>query len=520
MRDGWSSDQVRFHPSLIVLNTHMLMLVEQPMGKMQKIQKRLQVFLLLTLSGIPLVWISGTMWKSDSDDLNPTLISIENWRFLFWGNSRFGTLVPLLAKPFTDMKTNLLIQNFIHAISLTIFIYAVMKTLYRNDGKESIRKYIFLVLVFFFLLTNYVYLELLISGLPYAAPLGLFGLSLLLVNSKLSKKIVVPTLVVLCALSCWVNPLQGFYLAPFLVLLIALKNFKSIYYELLLFYLLFTFGLFFIVLGLANGEISGTVTPSFKAFGFFNWWLSLFLIQVGLFILGLFMGNIKKNYAIYLSFAVTWISVFALSSLRHIYFNAYAPRYFITATFISMCVTMYLVTISLKEILNIQDRSSGWLKRLIHQRTIAVALVSLLISNIFIVNHLLSDIPLKQPQKRLLSTLFLDSTSSYKFAAGDFWYTWPTKLYVDNPEEIFVTSFMSENQYDVSTDSIQSVRSRLADGDLGLCFGDIKDCESQIKLATFRMYGLLEFRIEIVDVRFITDTPITVSEMRLRVTSK
>jgi len=185
-----------------------------------------------------------------------------------------------------------------------------------------------------------------------------------------------------------------------------------------------------------------------------------------------------------------------------------------------MCVTMYLVTISLKEILNIQGRSSGWLKGFMHQRTIAVALVSLLISNIFIVNHLLSDIPLKQPQKRLLSTLFLDSTSSYKFAAGDFWYTWPTKLYVDNPEEIFVTSFMSENQYDVSTDSIQSVRSRLADGDLGLCFGDIKDCESQIKLATFRMYGLLEFRIEIVDVRFMTDTPITVSEMRLRVTSK
>jgi hypothetical protein len=365
-----------------------------------------------------------------------------------------------------------------------------------------------------------VYLELLISGLPYAAPLGLFGLSLLLINSQSSKKIVVPILVVLCALSCWVNPLHGFYLAPFLFLLIALKNFKNVYYELVLCYLLFTFGLFFIVLGLANGEISGTVAPSLKGFRFFNWWFSLFLIQVALFILGIVRGTIKKNYAIYVSFAVTWISVFALSSLRHIHNNANAPRYFITATFISMCITMYLITISAREFMSIQEQESTWLKRIRQQSTIAAALAFLLVSNIFMVNRLLSDIPLKQPQKSLLSSLFLDSDNTYKFAAGDFWYTWPTKLYVENPEKIFVTSFQSENQYDVSTDSLQSVRSRLADGDLGLCFGDSNDCKNQIQAAAFRMYGSLEFAVGVFDVRVITDTPTLVSEMRLSVTSK
>lgn len=481
---------------------------------------QLNTALLILLSGIPLVWISGTMWKSDSDDLIPTLISIENWRFLFWGASRFGTLVPLLAKPFTEMEKNLLFQNFIHAISLTIFVYAVMKTLYRNENKESLRKYLFLILIFFFLLTNYVYLELLISGLPYAAPLGLFGLSLLIINSHLSKKLVVPILVVLCAFSCWVNPLHGFYLAPFLFLLTALKNFKSIFYELVLCYLLFTFGLFFIVLGLVNGEISGIVAPSFKAFGFFNWWFSLFVMQIALFILGLVRKNLKKNYAIYVSFAITWISVFALSSLRHIYYNANAPRYFITTTFISMCITMYLITINIKEIIDFQGRESIWLRKVMQQRTIAAVLASLLISNIYLVSHLLSDIPLKQPQKRLLSSLFLNGTDSYHFAAGDFWYAWPTKLYVDSPEKIFVTSFESENQYDVSTDSLESVRSRFADGDLGLCFGDISECKNQIRMAAFRMYGSLEFRIEVVDVRVITDTPILVSEMALKITSK
>jgi hypothetical protein len=181
---------------------------------------------------------------------------------------------------------------------------------------------------------------------------------------------------------------------------------------------------------------------------------------------------------------------------------------------------MYLFTISIREFVNIQELENTLLKRIGQQRIIATTLVFLLISNIFLVNHLLSDIPLKQPQKRLLSALFLDSKSTYKFAAGDFWYTWPTKLYVESPEKIFVTSSMSANQYDVSTDSLQSVRSRLADGHLGLCFGDINECKNQIQAAAFRMYGSLEFAVEVVDVRVITDTPTLVSEMRLSVTSK
>ena len=91
---------------------------------------------------------------------------------------------------------------------------------------------------------------------------------------------------------------------------------------------------------------------------------------------------------------------------------------------------------------------------------------------------------------------------------------------MDSPEKIFITSFQSENQYDVSTDSVESVRSRLADGDLGLCFGNINDCKNEIQAATFRMYGSLEFTVEIVDVRVITDTPILVTEMGLKITSK
>ena len=128
--------------------------------------------------------------------------------------------------------------------------------------------------------------------------------------------------------------------------------------------------------------------------------------------------------------------------------------------------------------------------------------------------------PLKQPQKRLLSSLFIDSNSTYKFAAGDFWYTWPTKLFVITPEDIFVTSFESENQYDVSTDSKKAVQSRLKDGDIGLCFGEIKDCEKQIQEAVFRMYGAFKVQADIVDLGILRKEPILVHKLRILIALK
>ena len=108
------------------------------------------IALVLVLCALPIVWLSGTTWGSTTDDLLPTLISIENWRLFFWGFSRFGTLVPLLAKPFTDMRSNLLFQNSIHAVSLIVFVYALSRVFYRNGTKSANRTLVFVLLVFLF----------------------------------------------------------------------------------------------------------------------------------------------------------------------------------------------------------------------------------------------------------------------------------------------------------------------------------------------------------------------------------
>jgi hypothetical protein len=487
-----------------------------------KVEFRNRIYLsaLLILLALPLVWFSGTTWNSNSDALLPTLISIENWRFLFWSHSRFGTLVPLIAKPFTDMRSNLLFQNFIHAFSLIIFSYALSRIFFSRDKKVSSRSATYLLFIFLFLVTNLAYLGHLISGLPYAAPLGIFGLCLLLAESKISKKITYPILVILLGISCWINPLNGYYLAPLLLLLLFLKGFKGIRNEILIAYSLVTFGIFFIVLGLANGEISGTVAPNFRPFEVFNWWLSLFIIQVVLVARAVYRREFRINLGSYWGFALTWISIFALTSLRHIYLNLEAPRYFVTATFVSMCLTMRLVEQLLNSSKKYQlavAKIAGFLRI---NWLLPIAILLLLISNIFIARNLVSDYPLQQPQKKLLTSLFKNQKQEYKFASGDFWYTWPTKLYVAHPEDIFVTSFETENQYDVSTDSRESIQARFKDGDLGICFGDVKICTSQIKGAAYRAYGAFKVQVQTDQIKKITDDPTTVHSLRVKITSK
>jgi len=47
-----------------------------------------------------------------ADSLLPVLVSIQRWTPFFWGQDRFGMLVPLLAMPLRDPIANLLTQGW------------------------------------------------------------------------------------------------------------------------------------------------------------------------------------------------------------------------------------------------------------------------------------------------------------------------------------------------------------------------------------------------------------------------
>jgi hypothetical protein len=69
----------------------------------------------LVLCGVLALWISGSDYHRDntSDSLVPVLSSLYKWTPFYWECNRIGMLVPLLAMPFKNPMTNLLVQGWL-----------------------------------------------------------------------------------------------------------------------------------------------------------------------------------------------------------------------------------------------------------------------------------------------------------------------------------------------------------------------------------------------------------------------
>lgn len=82
----------------------------------------------LALAAALAVWIdlSPIHRFHNSDSLIPVLMSLDRWTAFYWGQNRFGMLVPLLALPFRDPFANLLAQVALRlfALILSFFLLA------------------------------------------------------------------------------------------------------------------------------------------------------------------------------------------------------------------------------------------------------------------------------------------------------------------------------------------------------------------------------------------------------------
>lgn len=70
---------------------------------------------LLAVLCVAALWIDfGRLHdRHDADSLLPVLVSLQHWTPFFWGQDRFGMLVPLLALPFRHPLANLLVQDWL-----------------------------------------------------------------------------------------------------------------------------------------------------------------------------------------------------------------------------------------------------------------------------------------------------------------------------------------------------------------------------------------------------------------------
>jgi len=73
---------------------------------------------------------AGTSWiltHHNSDTVLPALISIVDWEPYYWGDNRFGMLVPLLATPIRDYATNLMFQNALTVWSGLVAVWFIAR---------------------------------------------------------------------------------------------------------------------------------------------------------------------------------------------------------------------------------------------------------------------------------------------------------------------------------------------------------------------------------------------------------
>ena len=69
-----------------------------------------------------------------ADSLLTVLISTQRWTPFFWGQDRFGMLVPLVAMPIRDPLANLLVQGWLMTMGALLAPFVVARFLVRRTG--------------------------------------------------------------------------------------------------------------------------------------------------------------------------------------------------------------------------------------------------------------------------------------------------------------------------------------------------------------------------------------------------
>ena len=159
----------------------------------------------------------GTMhvWHQ-ADSLLPSLVSTLHWTFYYWEQNRYGMLTALLARPFTEPFTNLLVQNgmTIWAGLATFPLAATYFGVKRPwlGGLVAAALYVLITPE----MTQWTYLST-FNVFSVSLAFGLAGL--IVVNDRRRSRVVRIGAATLCfLLGSWVNSALGLMLAPLAVL--------------------------------------------------------------------------------------------------------------------------------------------------------------------------------------------------------------------------------------------------------------------------------------------------------------
>jgi hypothetical protein len=150
----------------------------------------------------------------DADSLLPVMVSLERWTPFFWGQDRFGMLVPLLAMPLRNPLTNLLFQGWATTTAALLAPFFVAR--YFGASRYWFAAGALADALFLLVVSPSIQFDWLVRQ-PYGLSMSLaFGALLLAERPSRWRR---AAAVALFSLACWVN----LAIAPFMLLCIAAR---------------------------------------------------------------------------------------------------------------------------------------------------------------------------------------------------------------------------------------------------------------------------------------------------------
>jgi hypothetical protein len=137
---------------------------------------------------------------SNADSLIPVFVSLESWTLFYWGQDRFGMLLPLLAMCVTDGFWNLMVQNI---LTVALLLTGVACMFARLEIRQAAAWALLTLAVLLAFHHGQIPLLLLTTNQSYGPSLGLSGLAIyLLQRATWISRTAAVTLMVLAA---WTN---------------------------------------------------------------------------------------------------------------------------------------------------------------------------------------------------------------------------------------------------------------------------------------------------------------------------
>jgi len=436
-------------------------------------------YLLSLILPIYMVTASNAQQVTNADDLIPGLIATDHWTPFYWGQSRLGSLIPFITIPIDNLSLNLLMQNIIHIWFLIIFAIFIIEKLFSIHSfiAKCIPLFLTMLAVLLFWPKEYM------SGLPFGDSFGLTSIAFHVAFDIFSSKKRLPFIVASVfplALANWVNPLVSIYFLPaYICLFICLRRFRK--EIILLFTISSIIGLGFVGYGVEAGEIRGLSSPSFSAFNNFYPFLPLMAIQlisIPLLYFSKRSQTIRYKFFYTFSSLLAWPITLLISMLNHVKVSEYAVRYFIPIITISFVIQ---VIVFIDDLVSKIPRSPKALSpiKLLKKNSNLIAIffiIGALLINIILFSNAKKIFPL-EPTWQKVNAKAIQIMPNPQFIIGDYWFSWPMKLFLSAEETIPILSYRMEGQKIFNEKNRESLNYALGNGAKGICFGSVIYCQ-------------------------------------------